>query len=316
MRLRLLSSVTLTGVISCLFSAPASAIICTESPDCLSLGYTLTAADCPKGYIKCPWNTGLVYCECGEDYQYTCDGSNETAGTNQCGNKYTDCGCENNYKWLNGHCVRPKCNFGDIFYTDYTCVAAANHDSSKTVLGIVVYVNSNGIGGQIMAPWPIDANGNKASSNSTTMTWGGYGTDIANLSNRTSNSSASTDYNSSGNTDKIIAAGDANTYPAAWATRKYAPTTDTAGKWSLPAAGIIAKIYNNQDDVDLAGVKTEIQDAIAKVGGVAYPRCCNLTSSEYNNNSAWLGNFNGGTSYGLVGNNKRTPQSVRPVLAF
>ena len=201
---------------------------------------------------------------------------------------------------------RPKCNIGDIFYTDNTCVAAANHDSSKTVLGIVVYVNSDGIGGQIMAPWPIDTNGNKTSSNSMTMTWGGYGTDISSLPNYTSQSSASKDYDSCGNTDKIVAQGNASTYPAAWAARKYAPTTETAGKWCLPAAGIMTNIYNNQD---------AIQTAISKVGGVSYPSCCTWSSSECSSYSAWRSRLL--DSYGLSNDGGKNGNNfVRPVLEF
>ena len=171
----------------------------------------------------------------------------------------------------------------------------------------MVHVNENGVGGQVMAPWPIDTNGNKTSSNSTTMIWGGYGTDISSLPNFTSQSSASTDYDSCGNTDKIVAAGDASTYPAAWAARKYAPTTDTAGKWCLPAAGIMTNIYNNQD---------AIQTAISKVGGVSYPSCCNWSSSEYSSGGAWRSDLH--SSYGLYyyGKNGNDYLYVRPVLAF
>ena len=312
MRLRLLSSVTLTGVISVLFATTVSATTCTEAPDCLSLGYTRTAADCPKGYIKCPWNTGLVYCKCSDDYQYACDGANETAGTNKCGDFYTSCGCASGYKWESGSCVqdRPSCNIGDIFYTDNTCVAAAKHNSSKTVLGIVVHVNSNGVGGQIMAPWPIDQSGNKTSSNSTAMYWSTEYVDISGLTNL-SQEAASKDYDSCGNTDKIVATGDASTYPAAWATRKYAPTTATKGKWCLPAAGIMTNIYNK---------KNAIQTAISKVGGVSYPSCCNWSSSEDSHTYAWASNF--GYNYGLFMRSKdyysaeHTNTSVRPVLEF
>ena len=238
----------------------------------------------------------------------TCTATPECAAL---GYKYTETECEKGaVKCPSGSSYfcpnpRPKCNIGDIFYTDYTCVAAANHNSSKTVLGIVVHVNDNGVGGQVMAPWPIDTNGNKTSSNSTTMIWGGYGTDISSLPNYTSNSSASTDYDSCGNTDKIVAAGDASTYPAAWAARRYAPTTDTAGKWCLPAADIMTNIYNNQD---------AIQTAISKVGGVSYPSCCNWSSSEYHSTWAWSSYL--GYTFGLFNYSKVNLYYVRPVLEF
>ena len=298
-------------ITTALFSFDARAMTeeCVEAPSCTDLGYTHTAEECLTGSVKCPWNTGLVYCECNEDYKYRCDDDNETAGTDKCGNYYAACDCDDGYIWKNGACVssRPSCNIGDIFYTDNTCAAAANHDSSKTVLGIVVHVNDNGVGGQVMAPWPIDTNGNKTGSNSTTMAWGDYGTDILSLPNYTSLETASTDYDSCGNTDKIVAQGNVGTYPAAWAARKYAPTTDTAGTWCLPAAGIMTNIYNNQD---------AIQTAISKVGGVSYPSCCNWSSSEYSNTGAW-GSYLG-TSYGLDYYSKSSSSNpyVRPVLEF
>ena len=292
------------------FEAWAQTEECVEAPSCTELGYTRTEDECPTGSVKCPWNTGLVYCECAEDYKYTCDGANEKAGDSQCNGLYAACSCADGYKWENGGCVvdRPKCNIGDIFYTDNTCVAAANHNSSKTVLGIVVYVTDNGQHGQIMAPWPIDEDGNKTSSNSTKMIWGGYGTDISSLPNYTSRETVMKDYDSCGNTDKIVAQGNASTYPAAWAARKYAPTTETAGKWCLPAAGIMTNIYNSQD---------AIQTAISKVGGVSYPSCCTWSSSEYSGSSAWLSGLN--YNYGLGTNYAKSYSGnvyVRPVLEF
>ena len=137
------------------------------------------------------------------------------------------------------------------------------------------------------------------------MQWGSFGVYTSTLPNYKSASSAATDYDSCGNTDKIVAAGDASTYPAAWATRKYAPTTETAGKWCLPAAGIMTNIRNNQ---------TAIQNAISKVGGVEFPSCCTWSSSEHSNYGAWFSTLI--YSYGLNYGMKKDLRSVRPVLEF
>ena len=289
------------------FDAWAATEECVDAPSCTDLGFTQTEEECPNGSVKCPWNTGLVYCECNEDYKYRCDDDNETVGTDKCGNYYAACDCDDGYIWKNGACAssRPSCNIGDIFYSDNTCVAAANHNSSKTVLGIVVHVNDNGIGGQIMTPWPIDKNGNKSSSN-VGMYWSTKYVDISSLPNYTSQEIVSKDYDSCGNTDKIVAAGNASTYPAAWAARKYAPTEATKGKWCLPTAGIMTNIYNNQ---------SAIQDAISKVGGVSYPSCCNWSSSELSYDNAWNSNLY--YTYGLAFNlGKNYNNYVRPVLEF
>lgn len=293
-----------------LFSLKAEAATqeCVDAPDCTELGYTQTEADCPNGAVKCPWNTGLVFCGCGEDYQYTCDGANEIAGDNKCGDYYAYCSCDEGYKWHNGSCIssRPQCSIGDIFYADNTCSSAANYNNSKAFLGIVVHVNSDGVGGQIMAPWPIDKAGIKTNTNNATIIWSVNETDIPSLPNYTSETLALADYDSCGNTDKIVAAGSANTYPAAWAARKYAPTPETAGKWCLPAAGIMANIYNKQ---------TTVLNAIAVVGGVEFPRCCTWSSSESDSGWVWDSTFNYSLGLGTI-NKSNNGVNVRPVMEF
>ena len=292
-------------ITTALFSFDARAMTeeCVEAPSCTDLGYTHTAEECLTGSVKCPWNTGLVYCECNEDYKYRCDDDNETAGTDKCGNYYAACDCDDGYIWKNGACIssRPSCNIGDIFYTDNTC--SADVVSGKTVLGIVVHVNDNGIGGQIMAPWSIDKDGNKILSRSS-LYWSNERVDILSLPNYTSRETVSKDYDSCGNTDKIVAFG-ADTYPAAWATRKYAPTEATKGKWCLPAAGIMTNIYNNQG---------AIQNAISKAGGVLY-QVFTWSSSEFSNTRVWQSDLD--SSYGLSDFGvKDAGGDVRPVLEF
>lgn len=53
-----LSAATLLSGIS-----PAqSAVTCTATPDCATLGYTKTASDCPDGGVKCPFNSSKMFC--------------------------------------------------------------------------------------------------------------------------------------------------------------------------------------------------------------------------------------------------------------
>ncbi|MBS6996680.1 MAG: hypothetical protein KH123_08540 [Azospirillum sp.] len=73
------------------FDTRAATEECVDAPSCTDLGYTRTADECPDGSVKCPWNTGLVFCECSKSYKYTCNGDNETAGTDKCGNYYAAC---------------------------------------------------------------------------------------------------------------------------------------------------------------------------------------------------------------------------------
>ena len=238
-----------------LFSLEANAQECVDAPDCTELGYTQTEADCPNGAVKCPWNTGLVFCGCGEDYQYSCDDANEIAGNSKCGDYYTSCNCASGYEWKEGRCVssRPKCNIGNIFYSDNTCTSAANYNSSKTVLGIVVYVTDDGRHGQIMAPKRISLNSVK---------WGNTPALFAlypGAPNYTNQNDAEQDYDSCGNTDFYMNLKDTTTLqPTAVETaRNYAPTPETTGKWCLPAAGIFVNIANN---------KAAILPAVNKLG--------------------------------------------------
>ena len=267
-----------------------------------ALGY-----GCMKYYDDCSTKCERAYtdnCRNRTAVISSCPANATCSYFSDCSSKISSWSCKSGYKQEGSSCVADGCKIGYIYYTDGKCLPLTNHDSSKTVLGIVVHVNDNGVGGQIMAPWPIDTNGNR-SSYDVGMAWGGYGTDISSLPNFTSQSSASTDYDSCGNTDKIVAQGNASTYPAVWATRKYAPTSTTKGKWCLPAAGIMTNIHNNQG---------AIQTAIAKVGGVSYPDCCTWSSSELSYRLAWYSSL--GSSYGLGSTYKTSINYVRPVLAF
>ena len=226
-----------------------------------------------------------------------------------CSSKIQSWSCNSGYKQEGSSCVvaSETCKIGSIYYTDGTCLSAANHQTNKTVLGIVVHTTDNGKHGQIMTPWPIDANGNKTNSNSTGLVWAKWGTDISSLPKFPSWEAASTDYDSCGNTDKIVALCAASNCQAAWATRKYAPTAATKGKWCLPATGIMVNIYNNQDT---------IQTAISKAGGVSYPNCCTWSSSTAPSGGVWYSNFNISYNHGVVYEGLGGGNYVRPVLEF
>ena len=182
---------------------------------------------------------------------------------------------------------------GYILNSDMTVISSKQ--SGKTPIGVVVCSYSGG-GGQAMALKSIGS-----------YEWGGYGTDISTLPTYISVSTAYKDYDSCGNTAKIIAAGDKSTYPAAWAAHEYSTEGTNAGDWCLPAAGIFTSIYNNQ---------STINTGFSRAGGTqftAYPYT--WSSSEFHSYGAWHSNFN--SSYGL--NNgffKGSPFEVRPVIEF
>ena len=273
---------------------------------------------CKKAYADNCHNRSSVSTPYGcAEYWPDCSGKCKTAYNDNCRNRIEvshPYGCESYYADCQAKCEvaksEPNCQIGSVYYSDGSCALPENHDTSKTVLGIVVHVIDGGKHGQIMAPWPVDEDGNRAYVSSR-LFWGFHlkVEDIPSLPNYESASAASKDYDSCGNTDKIVAFGDASTYPAAWATRRYAPTPATKGKWCLPAAGILTNIYNNLSSV---------QAAIGKVGGVALLSHGGMwSSSEKDSQNAWMLYVPAGSSfYGLGSNNKTGIDYVRPVLEF
>ena len=200
------------------------------------------------------------------------------------------------------------CAIGHIFYSDKSC--SVSLDSSKTPIGVVVYVDGQGHG-QVMA---LD--------NIGYYEWGKYGTDISKLSNYDSSESASYDLNSCANTQKIIAAGNKSKYPAAWAAHEYKTEGTNAGDWCLPAAGIFTSYYNNQQQVNIA---------MMNAGGIRVGISCKVwSSSENDSRYVWYADFGYDYDYGKnegygVNNgyynedyriNKENSLYVRPVLEF
>ena len=190
------------------------------------------------------------------------------------------------------------CAIGQILNSDGTCTT--DKVSGKTPIGVVVYIGSDNCG-QALALKDL---GN--------MEWGGYGTDIPDLPNYSSSSAAEQDFDSCGNTQKIIKFGSANKYPAAWAAVNYAPSSvpATKGKWCLPAAGVAHSMMNNYD---------KINSGLSKAGGESLPTLSdhnhwNWSSSEYSYDDAWVWCY----ACGRLANGyyKYNYGYVRPVLAF
>ena len=190
------------------------------------------------------------------------------------------------------------CYIGSILYSDKSC--SSNLVLGKTPIGIVVYIDGTG-GGQAMAFNSVGK-----------YEWSENRTDISTLPNYTSASTASKDYDSCGNTAKIIAAGNKSKYPAAWAAHEYKTAGTKAGDWCLPAAGIFTSYYNNQDAINRGFSQAYVTEFTTS----SYA----WSSSEYGSNTAWYSDFS--DSYGLVGsyfNNfykDLNDYEVRPVLAF
>ena len=283
---------------------------CSPAQSCAELGYKETANK--GGCLKCPFGNGW-YCPqkpCDASYQYTCTGTNEQPGTDNCGGKYKSCTCASGYEWKDGKCqikgailgqctgYAKNCAIGQILNSDGTCTT--NKESDKTPIGVIVYIGSDNCG-YAMTASPI----------ASSIKWSTVRASTGVLMTRYWEE-AIKDFDVSGNMTKIIQAGSSNNYPAAYAALNYAPSAApiSKGKWMLPTAGILNSLYNNLN---------AINNAISKVGGRQLTNDNEhiWSSSEYKYDIAWVfctdyGANNGGVDY----SDKFHGNVVRPVLAF
>ena len=249
---------------------------CIPTPSCASLGYE-SSSSC-EGGIKCPfgnaWNCTLTDIK----------------------NKVTEIEKIIQEGGVGGN---KNCQIGNIYYSDKSCSVFL--DSSKTPIGVVVYVDGQGHG-QVMALGSI---GN--------YEWGPDDVDIPTLTNFTTDDSASYDLASCANTDRILAAG--GSYPAAVAAHEYKTVGTEAGDWCLPAAGILTSIYNNMELVNIGyglvsgtriGKDIRIWSSSEYEDGRRYFALVSYFSTE----AGSIGN------YGVSGANKDESYEVRPVLEF
>ena len=262
-------------VISCGMS---QAQTCVPTPDCQTLGYT-SSSYCSGG-LKCPfgnyWNCDAVNCELSGKVTELTEKIVELE------------------KKIDQQQQQESCVVGSILYLDMTCSVTVT--GGKTPIGIVVYIDGAG-GGQAMALKSIGS-----------YKWSSESKDISGITNYESASSASKDYDSCGNTAKIIAAGDKSKYPAAWAAHEYKTAGTEAGDWCLPAAGIFTSYYNNQDAIN-TGFK--------RAGGTQFTGSSRAwSSSEYYGYSNYAWYLDLSWSYGLDEYQKSSYYEVRPVIEF
>ena len=275
--------------------------------DCLQLGYT-SLKSC-TGDLKCPFGEywACPQKQCDTSYLYTCTGANEQLGTDKCGDKYKSCNCASGFEWKDGKCqtkgavlgqctgYAKNCRIGQILNNDGTCTT--NKESGKTPIGVVVYIGSGNCG-QALALKDLGS-----------MAWSMRANDIPDLPNYTSVSAAEKDFDSCGNTQKIIKFDNSSAYLAVRAAVNYAPSSvpATKGKWCLPAAGVARSMMNNYG---------KINSGLSKAGGESLPGMSvhdywNWSSSESSGATAWqwcyaCDTLDQGSFYG----------SVRPVIAF
>ena len=292
---------------------------CVTTQDCASLGYT--ESSCPDGNgVKCPFgdkwfcaSTEITPEQCTElGFTLSCTGTGETAAGKTCNGKYNYCACKDGYMWQNGTCKQStpdysNCFIGALFYSDNTC--SDKLESSKTLLGVVIYEKRASQNGWIMTVKPIE----------TGIYWSTEYKDIPGLTNITSESGLTDVQASCSNTDVITAYGNSSKYPAAWAAKNYKPSGTPSGKtWCLPSGGLL------KDSLDNSTNLTRINAGITTAGGkkIGFGTSSSYdyvwSSSEYAYNFAWFFYANTGGSFRMGDATKRytNDYSVRPVLAF
>ena len=309
MKIRFLLIGTSLSLIPSLTSAQ-----CVATQDCATLGYTETSCSGGSG-VKCPFGNKWACFKseseiknqlCTElGFILTCSGTNQTGGVGQaCNGKYNYCSCADGYVWQNGACKQSApdysdCVIGTLYYSDGTC--SDKLESSKTLLGVVIYEKSASQNGWIMTVKPIQTN----------IVWDTGSSYSTGITDKAVSASCT-------NTQKLVALG--NSYAAANAANNYKPTGTPSGKsWCLPSYDLLNNLNNSGNFAKVnAGITTAggtILGNVYKVGSYSYEYV--WSSSENSHLYAWSFYANTRGSFSMYYNDKDySHYSVRPVLAF
>ncbi|MBP5662840.1 MAG: hypothetical protein J6X16_01030 [Bacteroidales bacterium] len=179
---------------------------------------------------------------------------------------------------------------GDILCTDNSIVKPADYaNSGKSAMGIVFYVNNTGEHG-----WAVHLQ-----NQSTSVVWGGNGTDISALPTYSYTPDAVMDMDGYNNTQIIRSAGDANTYRAAY-------RVDFTNGWYIPAVGQLRLLY-----AEIVTINASLQI----VGGVLFSMNSGFwywSSTEQGRDYVYLVSGSGA----LTSGNKNDSFMVRSVRSF
>ena len=251
---------------------------CIQTPSCSSLGYESTSS-CSGG-IKCPfgnaWNCTLINKINSINTQIT----NLTT-------KITT--LEEKIVTIENSASSSNCIIGDILYSDKSC--DPNVIASKKPIGVVFdRANKLAIGLE-----------------ESNQYWSTEYFDVPGLSNITSSSAVTADWQGKNNTRVVLeyCKAKGESCPAFEYVNSYKTEGTQAGDWYLPALGELNAIYGNKDVLNIT---------LGKIGGTKLGTNYYWSSSEYSGSSAWYLRFSGGyVGYGSKGSSNLY---VRPVLAF
>ena len=276
---------------------------CVSTQDCATLGYTETS--CPNGGVKCPfgnkWACFKSESEICNDLGFTlsCTGTEYSGGSGKaCNGKYSECTCVTGYIWNDSSqkCedATANCVIGALYYSDGTC--SDKLESSKILLGVVIYEKSASQMGWIMTVEPIAT---------------GIGWDVSYYSTGITDKAVSA---SCTNTQKLVALG--SRFWAANEANNYSPYGTPSGKsWCLPSYNLLNKL-NNSTNLDKVNAGITIAGG-TKLGNVSIGEEYVWSSSEYSDETAWGFYATRNALFGMSNNIKYyNDGTVRPVLAF
>ena len=212
--------------------------------------------------------------------------------------------------------------------TDNLLIAAADwatEGAGKTARGIAVITMDHAF---------LVAKENAKGESGTTLSWGGYGTDVPGITNITNRNTAILDFDFVSKTKAMIAGLNPNwdgsrpasatvsgyidedtvIYEGSSATTKGTPLAEAArwfssedmaaGSWSVPTMGCLYLMYLN---------KAAINAALTACGGTTLTNDVHWSSTEYSGTYAWyLYFYSGYQSYST----KYSSYYLRPVAAF
>ena len=183
---------------------------------------------------------------------------------------------------------------GDILCTDGSFEKPSSWSvSGKIAKGIVFYVDDTGLHG-----WAVHLQ-----DQSTSTVWGNDYTDISTLQDHLDARNAIMDLNGYTNTQLIREAGNATSYPAAWAM-------DFSNGWYFPAIGQLSLIFS-----EIITVNASLQ----LVGGTPFPMDSFFyywSSTEFQGNSVWGMHESGSIDTHWKGMNDDNNHRVRSICDF
>ena len=249
---------------------------CIQTPSCSSLGYS-SSSSCSGG-TKCPWGN-----------YWNCDAINKINSLNtqitNLTNKITT--IEEKIVKIENSTSSSNCFIGNILYSDMTC--SSNPISGKTPIG-VVFDTTYGLA--------------IAKDEFANMPWSYIGEDVSGVTNSSSVSTSTADWQGFNNTKAMYEADKSGVnYPAIKKVLTYSTEGTEQGQWYLPAAGELQAISTNKDTLNTM---------LSKIGGTQMSGNY-WSSSEQNNVMGYyigIGNNSSSTGQKIVKN------KAKPVINF